>query len=93
MLLGAGLVDGREEREDRQQSHGDNEEAHAPERRPGEWAVRIGRARKSLGALSQTRTIQNATATYWHATATSVSAWKSSWYPKIAGTGSGRRRA
>ena len=36
---------------------------------------------------------KNAIATYWQATATSVSAWKSSWYPKTAGAGSGRRHA
>ena len=39
------------------------------------------------------RTTKNAIATYWQAIATSVSAWKSSWYPKIEGTGSGFWRA
>ncbi len=37
--------------------------------------------------------MKNAIATYWQAIATSVSAWKTSWYPKIVGTGSGLRRA
>jgi hypothetical protein len=42
---------------------------------------------------SQWGTTQNAITAYWTAAATMTRAWKTSWYPNTAGTGSGRLTA
>jgi hypothetical protein len=50
-------------------------------------------SRRRLRANSQCGTTQNAITAYWSAAATITRAWKTSWYPNTAGSGSGRPTA